>query len=407
MTIQSIIVYIYYSIARENKLFYSSLPYFMKLQTIYVGRLDKEKGIKSLLEAFTDLLKNGYDITINIYGAGEYTHHIQQLAQQYPQHIIYHGWQKKNTILTTRKRMDYFIMPSQFLETFGLTACESLLCWVPVIGNKKWWLIPFIDETLNIQSYPGNSDGKKLTQLLTHIIDNKITKTNYTELIQHTQQTYSKETRYGQIKHLLSPEGKVLYISDYINYNGGGIETHIHDNKTILEQQGHTTELYGHQAPTGKFALLIKLAIMAMSIYNIPDAITLHKKTKKNTNWLIRRHSISRVIGWLPVACSDHANQIISHHELGLFHPYPSQTYQLSQIPKAWSLSAFIQAGNTKNPIQIISIMGKYCLIRLLHKQLKKKIKTHIVPSEWMVDMVKQRHPQANVLCIPHFVDIE
>ena len=379
----------------------------MKLQTIYVGRLDKEKGIESLIESFTHLLDNGYDITLNIYGKGEYTDHIQQLAQQYPQHIIYHGWQKKNTILTTRKRMDYFIMPSQFLETFGLTACESLLCGVPVIGNKKWWLIPFIDETLDIQAYPGDSDGKKLTELLIYLLNKKITKTNYTKLIQHTQQTYSKETRYRQIKPLLPPEWNIIYISDYINYNGGGIETHIHDNKAILEQQGHTTELYGHQAPTGQFALLTKLAIMAMSIYNIPDAIALHKKTKKNTTWLIRRHSISRVIGWLPVAYSDHDNQIISHHELGLFHPYPSQTYHTSQIPQARSLSAFIKAGNTNNILRKCLIAGKYYLVKLLHKQLKRKIKTHIVPSEWMIDVVKQRHPQANVLCIPHFVDVE
>lgn len=379
----------------------------MTLQTIYVGRLDKEKGIESLIEGFQYLIDNNYNITLHIYGMGQYTNHIQQLAQQYPRNIIYHGWQKKNTILKNRKRMDYCIMPSQFLETFWLTACESLLCWVPVIGNKKWWLIPFIDDKLDIQKYQGNNDSEKLAHIIKHLIDNNITKNSFSELIAYIKRSYNKKTRYHQIQQLLPSHGKVLYISDYINYNGGGIETHIHDNISILHQHNHETDLYGHQAPKGSFSLLRKLFIMAMSIGNVPDTIIIHKKVKKDNIWLIRRHSISRAIGWLPLACSSHNNQIISHHELWLFHPYPSQTNTISQIPQAWSLSAFITAGHTNNIFKKFLIAGKYCLVRLLHKQLKKKIKTHIVPSEWMIDVVKQRHPQAQILCIPHFVDVD
>lgn len=375
----------------------------MWLQTIYVGRLDEEKGISSLIFALENLLKQWQDITLHIYGQGQYTNQITQLAKQYPNNIFTYGRKKKNEILTTRKRMDYFIMPSQFLETFGLTACESLLCGVPVIGNKKWWLTPFINDTLNIQDYKWNNDGEKLTHLLQHLINNNISKKNFTDFISRIQTTYSKESRYRQIQPLLPQTKTTFFISDYINYNGGGIETHIHDSIAIIKEHHHTTTLYGHQAPTGRFAKLIKLTIMALSMWNVPDSIIIHKKEKI---WLLWWHSISRVIGWFPVAISSNPNQIITYHELGLFHPYPSKTYHISQIPKARSLSAFIQAGNTNNPIQKIFITGKYFLIRLIHKQLKKKVKTHIVPSERMIPMVQSRHPQAQVICIPHFVDI-
>lgn len=379
----------------------------MKIQFIYVWRLDKEKGIEHLIYATEKLIKNNMVFALHIYGKGQYDEEVQQLASKYPHHVHYYGWMKKNDIIPYWKTMDFFIMPSQFLETFGLTACESLLCWVPVIGNKKWWLIPFIDNTLNLQSAPGSTDGEKLAHIIKSLITHTTTKDHFSSLIRQTQTSYSKTTRYSQIQALLPEREPVLYISDYINYNGGGIETHIHDSITILWQQDHDTKLYWHQAPTWKFALLKKLAIMAISIFNIPDTIKIKKKIKKWKTWLIWRHSISRVIGWLPVACSDHNNQIISHHELGLFHPYPSKTHEIDQIPKAWSLSSFIQAWNSKNPITIASIIGKFCLVRLIHKQLKKKVKTHIVPSERMIDMVKQRHPYANVVCIPHFVDIE
>ncbi len=379
----------------------------MSLKTIYVGRLDEEKGIKHLIFAIEQLLRENYDIIIHIYGQGQYTSTIISLATQYPKNILYHGWQKKNTILTKRKRMDYFIMPSQFLETFGLTACESLLCWVPVIGNKKGGLVPFIDDILNIQEYTWHHDWEKIYNLITYLIDNNIKKSQFSKIIEKTTLSYNKENRYHQSSQFL-PHGKTtLFISDYINYNGGGIETHIHDSITILQEHHNKTQLYGHQAPVGKFALIKKLQMMARSSFNIIDSIKIQRKIKKNGIWLIRRHSISRVIGRLPLAYTSTDNHIISHHELGLFHPYPSKTYNIRQIPHSWSLFSFIKAGNTKNPIKIIAISGKYCLIRLIHKQLKKKVKTHIVPSERMIDIVKARHPQKQVICIPHFVDIE
>ena len=298
-------------------------------------------------------------------------------------------------------------MPSQFLETFGLTACESLLLWVPVIGNKKGGLIPFIDNVLDITHYKGNHDGEKLATLLQYLITNKIEKKDFSDFIQQTKTLYSKDARYRQIKYFLPLEKEILLISDYINYNGGGIETHIHDSITILKRHHHNTLVYGHHAIQGKFARLTKLFIMALSLINVPSALRIKLFLKRRSVWLIWWHSISRTIGRLPLTVCNINNQIITHHELWLFHPYPSKTYSLDQIPKARSLHSFIQAGKPNNTLQIIAIIGKYSLIWLIHKQLKRKIKTHIVPSERMVSMVKQRHPQAQVVCIPHFVDLE
>jgi hypothetical protein len=114
------------------------------------------------------------------------------------------------------------------------------------------------------------------------------------------------------------------------------------------------------------------------------------------------------VIGRLPLrGTSDQIRHIITHHELGLFHPFPSQTTQEDQIPDARSLSAFVKAGQTNNFFKKIAITGKYIMIRCIHKQLQKKIKTHIVPSERMIPMVRQRHPHAHIVCIPHFVTIK
>lgn len=103
----------------------------------------------------------------------------------------------------------------------------------------------------------------------------------------------------------------------------------------------------------------------------------------------------------------NHNNQIITHHEMGLFHPYPSQVFEISDLPPAWDLRAFIKAGKPKQPRHYLFIAGKYALVRLLHKQLKSKIKTHIIPSERMRPIVQSRYPNANIQTINHFINID
>jgi glycosyltransferase involved in cell wall biosynthesis len=374
------------------------------MNLIYVGRLDPEKWIESLLYAIKDLIRQQYEFHIHIYGQWSYLSQTTLLADTYPRRITYHGRQHKRDIIWQRRCSDFFIMPSSFLETFGLTACESLLCWVPVIANKKWWLIPFVHDTLDIQQALWDNDAEKLYNIISYLINNNISSTTYHSLIETTKKIYTSTKWIDSIQKIIQKKKKILMVSDFINYNWGGIETHIHDAATLLEHHDHTVDIYWHQAPTGRRSTGTKLLWMCLSICNIPDYIQIYRIISKKTIWLIRRHSISRSIWWLPIWLSSTTDQIITHHELGLFHPFPSQTTQESQIPAARSLSAFIKAGQTNNFIKKMAIAGKYIMIRCIHKQLQKKIKTHIVPSERMIPMVRQRHPQADIICIGHFV---
>lgn len=378
------------------------------MQFLYVGRLDKEKWIETLILSIEQLISKRKQFHINIYGQWAYTSHVKSLSNIHPKYVTYHWRKSKKEIIWQRKQADYFIMPSTFLETFWLTACESLLCWVPVIGNKKWWLIPFIDDTLDIQQILWENDWEKLYILISKLIDNNISKTWYESLIQTTRKTYTTTQWITSIERIFwNNKNKILMISDFINYNWGGIETHIHDACHLLQDNNYDITIYGNQAPTGKRATLKKLTLMTKSLCNIWDYYTIWKEIKRKRIWLIWRHSISRVIWQLPLRGTDNTTQqIITHHELGLFHPFPSKTTDENQIPDARSLTAFIKAGQTNNFFKKIAIIGKYCMIRCIHKQLQKKIKTHIVPSARMIPMVRQRHPNANIICIPHFVTV-
>lgn len=388
-----------------TKTSFNTLANHNMLQFIFVGRLDPEKWVSHLIKASQKLLLEQQNIRIHIYGDGTLKPDIQQLATQYPQSILYYWRQDKSDIIKQWSKMDFFLMPSQFLETFWLTAAESLACNVPVIGNKKWWLSVFVDDQLNIQSYHGKDDGEKLYTLIKQLLKNKNSKAQFLNIKKHKENYYSKESRYKRIAPYLNKKKNISIVSDYINYDWWGIETHINDSIPILQQHHHIT-LYWKTAPSWKRASLKKLRSMAFSSINLYYALYLRRQFKNNNTKLVRRHSISRRIGWLSLYCCKVDTQIITHHELWLFHPYPSKVYEQTQIPKARSLWAFVRAGNSRNPLKVILLCGKYILIYLIHKQIKHKINTHIVPSERMIDVVKDRHPDANVVCVPHFVSM-
>jgi glycosyltransferase involved in cell wall biosynthesis len=65
--------------------------------------------------------------------------------------LFYHGRLPKEQTIMWMSKAQYTLMPSLFLETFGLVALDSLASGIPVIGEKKGGLTPFIiDEHLVI-----------------------------------------------------------------------------------------------------------------------------------------------------------------------------------------------------------------------------------------------------------------
>ena len=104
-----------------------------KLAFIFAGRLTIEKGFDLILELFETIQKKKQRhslVHFHVFGDCP-------LAPLIPQYhfVTYHGFQHKDTVLEIRKTCHYALMPSRFLETFGLSALDSLQCNVPVIGS--------------------------------------------------------------------------------------------------------------------------------------------------------------------------------------------------------------------------------------------------------------------------------
>ncbi|MDR0283254.1 MAG: glycosyltransferase [Candidatus Peribacteria bacterium] len=121
------------------------------LGLLYYGRLEKEKGFDSLLEAIRIL--NGRNSSLPphssssvqndravpqfelfIFGKGTLESELLPLVGQ---NVHFFGFQPLSKIRQYVENVDYCLMPSEFLETFGLVALNALSWGLPVIGYKK------------------------------------------------------------------------------------------------------------------------------------------------------------------------------------------------------------------------------------------------------------------------------
>jgi glycosyltransferase involved in cell wall biosynthesis len=95
---------------------------------LFVGRLSEEKGIKVLLNAFTNS-----DELLTIIGDGPFRQQVEE-ASAANLNITYLGFQGKDFISDAMQRCTALIFPSIWYETFGLTIIEAFAMSTPVIA---------------------------------------------------------------------------------------------------------------------------------------------------------------------------------------------------------------------------------------------------------------------------------
>jgi hypothetical protein len=100
------------------------------------------------------------------------------------------------------------------------------------------------------------------------------------------------------------------------------------------------------------------------------------------------------------------AEKRMMYHDLGYFFPFPSKLEREEQIKTPLSFSNFVSSAQTRNPIKKLAMTGKYILLRLIKKQLKKRIDLHIVPSEFIKPILHKSYgiTEEKITILPHFI---
>lgn len=120
-----------------------STPIEFRKDYIFVGKLDKSKGIDFLLNIWQNL---GPEYVLKVVGSGKSE---DRLLQYKKDNIIFLGKIDNNETRREIARSKYLIQPSLMYETSSLTILEAFSVGVPVIGFDIGARKDFIEDKIN------------------------------------------------------------------------------------------------------------------------------------------------------------------------------------------------------------------------------------------------------------------
>ncbi len=102
-----------------------------------VRGLTPRTGVENLIRAMADVVKKDKNVHLIIGGGGALKADLQQLTGQLglSDHISFAGFIREGELVAYYQAADYFILPTKYLEGFGLVTTEALSCGLPVLAT--------------------------------------------------------------------------------------------------------------------------------------------------------------------------------------------------------------------------------------------------------------------------------
>jgi glycosyltransferase involved in cell wall biosynthesis len=137
-----------------------------KINLLYVGRFDRQKGFDLLLEVFRDHPFS--DVTLYLVGDTV----LKEFEYDYPINTVKIGWVDNSEIDRYIRACDAVIVPSRW-EGFGIVAIEALRNKKPVIASNRGALPEIIEHGVN--GYIFDFDNKEeLVNIIQGLNKNKL-----------------------------------------------------------------------------------------------------------------------------------------------------------------------------------------------------------------------------------------
>lgn len=113
-----------------------------RLKILYIGRLERRKGVKYLLQAYGVLARELSDIELIIAGDGPEREKLELLAEDLGlPNVTFLGYIKDDLKLQLLQEADLFCSPAVFGESFGIVLLEAMAVGaVSVAGNNSGYV---------------------------------------------------------------------------------------------------------------------------------------------------------------------------------------------------------------------------------------------------------------------------
>ena len=124
---------------------------------LFVGRLSREKGLLTLLDAAQRLA----DVPVLVVGDGPVRPQVEQaIADRGIGNVQLLGRQPSAEVLRLMHGARVVVVPSESYETFGRTIIEAYACGVPVVASDIGALSELVSDGVTGRTFPpGDADG--------------------------------------------------------------------------------------------------------------------------------------------------------------------------------------------------------------------------------------------------------
>src|SRR5205823_12756384 len=114
---------------------------------LYVGRIVREKGIFTLLEALDELRTRGKDVSLVFVGEGPLKEDLAKevLRRKLNDRVKLAGFVDEKKLVSLYNSSDAFVLPSHY-EPFGMVALEAMASRVPVVVSDVGGLSEIVED---------------------------------------------------------------------------------------------------------------------------------------------------------------------------------------------------------------------------------------------------------------------
>ena len=136
---------------------------------LYIGRIDRQKGIDTAVEALAELPAQA---TLEVWGTGseDYTAQMRALAEQLglSDRVSFRGWAGPAERLAAYERADAVVFPVRWQEPFGLVPLEAMGVGRPVVSTARGGSAEFLRDGENALVFEAG-DAPGLAAALTRL----------------------------------------------------------------------------------------------------------------------------------------------------------------------------------------------------------------------------------------------
>ncbi len=110
--------------------------YVAPFNFLFVGRLEDEKGVQRILDAFAESAKNGWYEKIHFVGDGPNRFFYEEFAKENDLKVQFHGFLDRQAVFNLYKKCSFLLLPSSASEGFPKVIAEAMnFGCVPIVSN--------------------------------------------------------------------------------------------------------------------------------------------------------------------------------------------------------------------------------------------------------------------------------